>query len=202
MRLVNRMLEPTVGRVLVGGVDVRELDPIPLRRSIGYVIQTGGLFPHMTVARNVSILCELEDWPRDKTEQRTEELLGMVNLAPGEYAHRYPGELSGGQRQRVGVARALALDPDYILMDEPFGALDPITRTQVHGEFQQLQRKLDKTILFVTHDLGEAFKLADRISLMHEGALVQTGTESELRNAPASPLVEEFLAGHGPEGTR
>ena len=196
MRMINRLEEPTRGRVLLDGQDIAGMDTIQLRRRIGYVIQTGGLFPHMTVGKNVGIMCELEAWAEDKTRARVHELLRLVNLPAEEFARRYPGELSGGQRQRVGVARALALDPAYVLMDEPFGALDPITRAQIHDEFQQLRSEMHKTILLVTHDLSEAFKLGDRISLMHEGSLVQTGTEDELKNQPASSFVEEFLEGH------
>jgi len=196
LRMVNRLEEPTRGCILLGGEAIADLDIIRLRRRIGYVIQTGGLFPHMTVARNVGVMCELEGWNRDEIRERVSELLRLVNLPAEEFAGRYPADLSGGQRQRVGVARALALDPGHLLMDEPFGALDPITRTQIHDEFQQLTKEVHKTILLVTHDLGEAFKLGDRISLMHEGSLVQTGTADDLKNRPASSLVEQFLAGH------
>lgn len=202
LRMVNRLLEPTRGRVLVGGQDVAKVDVYRLRRSIGYVVQTGGLFPHLDVARNVGILCELEDWPRERIESRVEELLRLVNLPAREYGRRRPSELSGGQRQRVGVARALALDPAYVLMDEPFGALDPITRSQLHQEFRGLLAKVRKTVLLVTHDLEEAFLLGDRISIMHRGRLVQTGTAAELRAAPRDEFVAEFLAGHIPEEDR
>jgi len=200
MRMVNRLEDPTRGRILLGGEDIAGMDAIQLRRRIGYVIQSGGLFPHMTVDKNVGIMCELEGWTKDRILARVRELLRLVNLPAEEFAKRYPGELSGGQRQRVGVARALALDPAHVLMDEPFGALDPITRGQLHDEFQQLRSEVHKTILLVTHDLSEAFKLGDRISLMHDGSLVQTGTEKELKNQPASSFVEEFLAGHLGDG--
>ncbi len=200
IRMVNRLEEPTRGQILLAGEDVAQLDVIRLRRRIGYVIQTGGLFPHMTVGVNVGVMCELEGWPKDRTEARVRELLELVNLPPDEYAARYPGELSGGQRQRVGVARALALDPAYVLMDEPFGALDPITRAQIHDEFRQLLREVRKTVLMVTHDLAEAFTLGDRISLMDRGSIVQTGTVEELKNQPATPFVAEFLAGHVTDG--
>ncbi len=196
MKMINRLIPPTRGRIEVGGLDVQAIDPIRLRRRIGYVIQKGGLFPHMSVARNVGLLCHLEGWPREKTKSRVEELLALVNLPAGDYAHRYPGELSGGQRQRVGVARALALDPDYILMDEPFGALDPITRDQIHEEFSSLKAAVNKTIVIVTHDMAEAFKLGDRIALMHAGQLVQWGTEQDFRDSPASEFVTEFVKGH------
>ena len=196
MKLINRLIEPTRGRILLDGVDVRHRDPIELRRGIGYVIQTGGLFPHMTVARNIGLLCELEHWDRERTRKRVDELLELVNLPPAEFRARYPRDLSGGQRQRVGVARALALDPPCILMDEPFGALDPITRDQLHTEFRQLEDRVDKTIVFVTHDMAEAFDLADRTALMDDGRIVQVGTEADFRARPASPFVEEFLQNH------
>ncbi|MGE3808084.1 MAG: ABC transporter ATP-binding protein [Gemmataceae bacterium] len=196
MKLVNRLLEPTGGKILVGGTDVTEQDVIRLRRRIGYVIQKGGLFPHMTVGRNVGLLCDLEGWERTRTQQRVDELLKLVNLPPEQYAHRYPNELSGGQRQRVGVARALSLDPDYILMDEPFGALDPITREQIHAEFQQLKATVHKTIIMVTHDMNEAFKLGDRIALMDKGKIVQLGGASDFRERPANEFVRRFLRNH------
>ena len=196
MKLINRLIEPTRGRILLDGVNVRERDPIELRRGIGYVIQTGGLFPHMTVARNIGLLCDLEGWPRERTRKRVDELLELVNLPPAEFRARYPRDLSGGQRQRVGVARALALDPPCILMDEPFGALDPITRDQLHEEFRQLEDRVDKTIVLVTHDMAEAFGLADRTALMDTGRVVQVGTETDFRERPAGPFVEEFLQSH------
>lgn len=196
LRMINRLVEPTSGTILVDGRDVTAQDVIALRRRIGYVIQRGGLFPHMSVFDNIALLCRLERWPPGKVRERVEHLLNLVNLPPGEYSGRYPGDLSGGQRQRVGVARALALDPDYILMDEPFGALDPITRDQLHGEFLQLKENVHKTIVMVTHDLREAFKLGDRVALMDEGALVQEGTEEEFRERPATPFVDEFMKSH------
>lgn len=196
LKLINRLIEPTGGRITVNGDDVQSVDVIALRRRMGYVIQTGGLFPHMTVRHNVGLLCELERWPSDRTAARVDELLELVNLPPGEFAGRYPRDLSGGQRQRVGVARALALDPPIILMDEPFGALDPITREQLHGEFLQLEAQVKKTIILVTHDLAEAFLLSDRVAIMNRGQLIQIGTEQELREHPATPFVEQFLQGH------
>lgn len=196
IRLVNRLIEPTSGRIRLDGEDVQALEVTALRRRIGYVVQTGGLFPHMTVARNVGLLCELEGWPRAARSRRVEELLELVNLPAGEFADRYPRDLSGGQRQRIGVARSLALDPPYILMDEPFGALDPITRDQLHAEFRQLQSRVGKTIIMVTHDMSEAFKLGDRIALMADGAIVQVGTEHEFRDHPATAFVEQFLRSH------
>jgi osmoprotectant transport system ATP-binding protein len=196
LKLINRLLEPTSGAVLLDGVDVRQRDMIALRRSLGYVIQSGGLFPHMTVAANIGLLGQLEGWQPARVRARVEELLALVDLPAAEFAARYPGELSGGQAQRVGVARALCLDPGHVLMDEPFGALDPITRAQVHEEFLELRRKVDKTIVMVTHDMAEAFKLADRVALLDGGRLVQVGTEEQFRSAPASPLVENFLRQH------
>ncbi len=193
MRMVNRLIEATAGVVKVDGEDVTKTDPLRLRRRIGYVIQSGGLFPHMTVARNIGLLCELEGWSKERRRKRVRDLLDLVGLAAADFAQRHPGELSGGQRQRVGVARALALDPDYILMDEPFGALDPITRGQLHAEFKALQEKVGKTVILVTHDMAEAFDLGDRIALMDEGRLIQTGTERELCGNPANGFVEEFI---------
>lgn len=196
MKMINRLIEPTSGSVKVGGVEVKEQDPIRLRRGIGYVVQRGGLFPHMTVAQNIGLLCRLEGWEASKTRARLEELLELVNLPAQEYAARYPGELSGGQRQRVGVARALVLDPPYILMDEPFGALDPITRAQLHEEFLRLKTQVNKTIIIVTHDLSEAFKLGDRIALMDAGRLIQHGTKASFVSEPANDFVRDFLQSH------
>lgn len=200
MRMINRLEEPTSGRVLVGGQDVATIDVIALRRRIGYVIQQGGLFPHFTVARNVGILCELEGQPPAAIQERVDHLLQLVGLPPGEFRDRRPGELSGGQAQRVGIARALALDPDHVLMDEPFGALDPITRAQIHEELAPVFREVHKTVVLVTHDLAEAFALADRISVMHQGRILQTGTPAALAAAPADEFVERFLAGHVGDG--
>ncbi len=196
MRLVNRLIEPTSGTITVDGRDILEQDPIELRRRIGYVIQSGGLFPHMTVARNIGLLCEVEGWEPGRTKRRVDELLELVNLPAAEFATRRPGELSGGQRQRVGVARALALDPAIILMDEPFGSLDPITRDQLHDEFAALKATVKKTIIFVTHDMREAFKLGDRIALMDAGEIVQIGSAADFRARPASSFVETFLRSH------
>ena len=172
LKLVNRLLEPTSGQVFVSGKSTLEWDPIRLRRQIGYVIQDVGLFPHFTVERNVGLVPSLESWPTEKTAARTQELLELVGLQAGIFARRYPHELSGGQRQRVGVARALAADPPLLLLDEPFGALDPITRSEIQKEFRDLHRRLGKTMIFVTHDIREAFLLGTRIGLMQEGRLV------------------------------
>jgi osmoprotectant transport system ATP-binding protein len=196
MKMVNRLIEPTGGTVLLDERDVRESDVIELRRSIGYVIQKGGLFPHMTIANNVGLLCELQDWNKTETNARVEELLSLVNLPVEEFGSRFPHELSGGQRQRVGVARALAVDPPYILMDEPFGALDPITRSQLHDEFKQLQATVAKTIIMVTHDMAEAFELGDQVALMDAGRIVQVGTEEDFRERPADDFVSSFLESH------
>ena len=200
LRLVNRLEQPTRGVVRVAGRDVAGTDVHELRRGIGYVIQSGGLFPHMSVARNVGLLCQLEGHDAERVRARVAELLRLVDLPAEQFAHRYPAELSGGQRQRVGFARALALDPPIVLMDEPFGALDPITRSDLHGEFRRLLLQVRKTVLLVTHDLPEAFLLADRISVMHRGEIVQTGTADELRANPANAFVADFLAGHTPAG--
>ena len=196
LKMINRLIDPTGGEVLLNGKNVRDANLIKLRRNIGYVVQRGGLFPHMTVARNVALLCHLDKWPKEKTRARANELLEMVNLAPDRYANRYPHELSGGQRQRIGVARALAYDPEFVLMDEPFGALDPITREKLHGEFLKLETIVKKTIVLVTHDMAEAFKLANRVALMHHGELVQVGKEEDFRERPATAFVEQFLGGH------
>jgi len=193
LRLVNRLEDPTVGKVLVGGEDVSGVDIIQLRRRIGYVIQTGGLFPHMTVAQNISVLNTLEGQREEVIRERVRELLSLVHLDADQFASRYPRELSGGQRQRVGIARALALDPEYLLMDEPFGALDPVTRSQLLADLQPVFRDLGKTVLLVTHDLEEAFAFGQRVSLMHAGRIVQTGTREDLESSPADAFVERFL---------
>ena len=171
LKLVNRLLTPTSGEIRVKGVSNADADLIRLRRSIGYVIQDVGLFPHLTVERNIGLVPKIEGWPQDRIRGRTRELLQVVGLAP-EIASRYPHQLSGGQRQRVGVARALAADPEILLMDEPFGALDPLTRDELQREFLSLQQRLHKTVVFVTHDLREALRLGSRIALMEAGRLV------------------------------
>jgi len=193
LKMVNRLIEPTSGRILIDGVDIRNIPPASLRRSIGYVIQQIGLFPHMTIARNVDLVPRLLGVPKKEREQRVDELLQMIGLDPKTYRNRYPRELSGGQQQRIGVLRALAANPDIILMDEPFGALDPITREQLQDELKKLQNSLHKTILFVTHDMDEALKLADRIVVMRNGVVVQVGTPEELLRNPADDFVKEFL---------
>lgn len=193
LRLINRLLEPTSGKVLIDGAPVDEQDPIALRRRIGYVIQGSGLFPHMTVSQNVGILGRVEGWSAPQLRERTDELLEMVRLDPGRFAERYPSELSGGQQQRVGVARALALDPAIILMDEPFGALDPFTRSELQRDMLELIRATQKTVVLVTHDLREAFRMGDRVGVMSEGRLLRIGTSEEVRRDPGSELVARFL---------
>ena len=172
LRLVNRLILPTSGTVRVEDRDTRQWDPIRLRRRIGYVLQDVGLFPHMTVEENVGLVPRLERWPAERTRARAHALLELVDLLPGTYASRRPSELSGGQRQRVGVARALAVDPPILLMDEPFGALDPVTRVELQREFLRIQRQLKTTVILVTHDMSEAFALAGRIGVLDAGGLV------------------------------
>jgi osmoprotectant transport system ATP-binding protein len=172
LQLVNRLLLPSAGAVLVEGRDTREWDPIKLRRRVGYVLQDVGLFPHMTVGGNLAVIPRLEGWPPDRVGRRIAELLELIALPADVFADRYPDELSGGQRQRVGVARALAVDPPVLLMDEPFGALDPLTRADLHREFKRIQERVRKTVVIVTHDMGEAFALADRIGVLDGGRLV------------------------------
>jgi len=193
LRLINRLLEPTAGEVRVAGVDAATQDLTRLRRRIGYVIQEIGLFPHMTVAENVGLLPRLERWPADRIETRVRELLQLVGLEPGAFARRYPHELSGGQRQRVGVARALAIDPPLLLLDEPFGALDPVTRVELRNEFAALESRLGKAMVFVTHDVREGLLLATRIGLLDGGRLLFLGTPDEFRASPL-PEVRRFMA--------
>jgi osmoprotectant transport system ATP-binding protein len=169
--LINRLLLPESGTVVVDGRDTREWDPIVLRRRTGYVLQEIGLFPHLTVEENVALVPRLEGWPDARRRARAHELLELVGLAPAEFAHRWPRELSGGQRQRVGVARALAVDPPIVLMDEPFGALDSVTREELRAEFQRIRRHLRQTVVFVTHDMDEAFALGDRVCVLENGRL-------------------------------
>ncbi len=196
MKMVNRLIDPTSGTIRVDGRDVREVHPIALRRGIGYAIQHVGLFPHMTVAENVAVVPRLLRWDAERVAARADELLSMVGLEPNLYRNRFPRELSGGQRQRVGVARALAADPPVVLMDEPFGALDPITREQLQDEFLSLDSEINKTVLFVTHDVFEAVKMADRIALLDGGRLQQLATPAELVENPANEFVEQFLGQH------
>ncbi|HEY1371700.1 MAG TPA: ATP-binding cassette domain-containing protein [Candidatus Binatia bacterium] len=193
LKLINRLLDPTEGRVLVDDKPTTEWDPIRLRRRIGYVIQEVGLFPHFTIAENVAVVPRLEGWQPDRIQKRVGELLDLVGLDPARFAGRYPRELSGGQRQRVGVARALAADPPMMLLDEPFGALDPITRREIQEEFRSLQRRLGKTMVFVTHDVGEAFLLASRIALLKDGRVVLLGPPADFL-ASRDPEVVAFVS--------
>jgi len=192
LRLINRLLEPTGGCVLVQGRPTTEWDPIELRRHIGYVIQEVGLFPNFTVEQNVTLVPTLEGWPEEKKQQRCAELLRIVGLDPADLNERLPHQLSGGQRQRVGVARALAADPPILLMDEPFGALDPITRAEIQREFLTMRKSLGKTIVFVTHDVREALLLGERIGVMEGGRLVWLGNAAEFR-ASDDPRVLPYL---------
>ena len=194
MKMINRLVEPTGGRVLIDGEDVTQLPAVELRRRIGYVIQHVGLFPHLSVAENVAIVPKLLKWPSTRIKQRVDELLDLVGLDPAAYGDRYPAELSGGERQRVGVVRALAADPPVMLMDEPFGAVDPIRRDRLQNEFLRLQARVRKTIVFVTHDVDEAIKMADRIAIMQVGGvLAQYDTPEAILAAPASSFVERFV---------
>jgi len=194
LKLVNRLLDADGGRVLVEGREVAREDPILLRRKLGYVIQEGGLFPHWDVRSNVEVVPRLLGWDAERRSRRSSEVLGMVNLPPGEFGGRRPRQLSGGQRQRVGVARAIAADPPVLLMDEPFGALDPIARRALQREFLEWKRRLKKAVLLVTHDLREAFLLADRIAVMDRGRIRQAGAKADLVERPADDFVREFVS--------
>lgn len=194
MKMINRLIEPSSGTIEVDGVDNLEYDPIELRRKIGYVFQKIGLFPHMTIMENVGIVPKLLGWEDEKIHDRSVELLEMVELPVDQYGERFPEELSGGQQQRVGVARAFAANPDYILMDEPFGALDAVTRDSLQKEVIELKSELGKTIIFVTHDLFEALLLGDRIAVMDAGKLHQLGSPEELLSKPATSFVRELFA--------
>jgi len=193
MTLANRMQDPTEGTVYYDGTDVQDLDKVNLRRDIGYVIQEIGLFDHMTVGENIATVPELKGWDQSHIDDRVNELLELMDLPPTTYRDQYPTALSGGQQQRVGVARALAADPDVILMDEPFGALDPITREELQNEFLEIQARIDTTILFVTHDINEALKMGDKIAIFDVGELVQYGSPQEILHDPANDFVKEFI---------
>lgn len=192
MKMINRLIEPTSGTIYLNDEDIMKKDPVKLRREIGYVIQQIGLFPHMTIEENICLVLKLLKWPEAKRRKRAEELIALVDLTP-DYLDRYPHELSGGQQQRIGILRALAADQSLILMDEPFSALDPITRDSLQEEFKKLQQRLEKTIVFVSHDMDEALKLADRIVIMRDGELVQCDTPEEILRNPANEFVEEFI---------
>ncbi|KAA0955892.1 betaine/proline/choline family ABC transporter ATP-binding protein [Sporosarcina sp. ANT_H38] len=192
MKMINRLVKPTEGKILINGENIMEKNIVQLRRSIGYVIQQIGLFPHMTIRENIALVPRLMKKSVEERNNKADELIELVNM-PKEFLDRYPHELSGGQQQRIGVLRALAADPPLILMDEPFGALDPITRDSLQAEFKHLQRTLGKTIIFVTHDMDEAIKLADRIVIMKDGKIVQMGTPDEILRNPANEFVEDFI---------
>ena len=192
LKLVNRLLLPDRGAVLVEGRDTRDWEPTALRRRVGFVLQDVGLFPHMTVGDNVAVVPRLAGWPADRVARRTTELLDLVGLPAAQFAARWADELSGGQRQRVGVARALAVDPPVLLMDEPFGALDPLTRGDLHAEFRRIQDRVRKTVIIVTHDMGEAFALADRIGVLEAGRLVACDSATAVA-ASADPSVRRLL---------
>ncbi len=193
LRMINRLIEPTSGRIFVNGQDISQVRPEKLRQSIGYAIQSVGLFPHMTVGANISVVPELLHWEKERIARRMEELLVLVGLDPGEYAGKYPNQLSGGEAQRIGVARALSADPPILLMDEPFGAVDPLTRERLQVQFIDIQKKLKKTIILVTHDLDEAIRLADRIAIMAAGRLVQYDTPETILSRPADKFVHDFI---------
>lgn len=194
LKMINRLVEPTSGRIEVGEENILEQDPVELRRRIGYVFQGIGLFPHMTVEENVGVVPRLLGWTVERQRARAAELLDLMGLSPENYAYRLPHELSGGEQQRVGVARALAADPAYLLMDEPFGALDTLTRDALQQELIRLKQRLRKTIVFVTHDILEAFNLGDRIAILDQGRLEQVGTTEEIFSHPATPFVHDLIA--------
>ncbi|MEU5363144.1 betaine/proline/choline family ABC transporter ATP-binding protein [Streptomyces sp. NPDC005925] len=194
LKMINRLIEPSGGRIRIGGEDVTDMDPVKLRRKIGYAIQSSGLFPHMTVAQNIALVPGMLGWPRARIRDRVEEMLDLVGLDAGEFHNRYPRQLSGGQQQRVGVARALAADPPVLLMDEPFGAVDPITRDHLQDELIRLQRELHKTIVFVTHDFDEAIKIGDRIAVLREQShIAQFDTPEAILTNPADDFVSGFV---------
>lgn len=193
LKMINRLLEPTSGKIYVNEKDISKQDPIELRRNIGYVIQSTGLFPHMSIKENLELIPKLKGEDPDSIKRKTNDLLELVGLAPDEYLYRYPSELSGGQKQRIGVARAFSTDSDIILMDEPFSALDPVTRNSLQDELFSMQKELNKTIVFVTHDMDEAIKIADKICLLNEGHIIQYDTPVQILKNPASEYVEEFI---------
>lgn len=193
LKMLNKLIKPTLGEIHIAGEDISKKDTIELRRNIGYVIQQTGLFPHMTVGDNIGLVPYLKGWEDDKIRERTIELLQMVGMDADQYIDRYPSELSGGQQQRIGVARAFATNPEIILMDEPFSALDPITRNQLQDELFNLQEKFKKTIVFVTHDMDEALKLGDRVCIMKDGEIIQYDTPENILKNPSHGFVEEFI---------
>jgi len=194
LKMVNRLYEPTIGKIYLDNMDISQIEVTRLRKQIGYVIQQSGLFPHMTVAQNIAVVPNLLGWSRKKTQQQVEELLTLVELPVAEYRDRYPLQLSGGQQQRVGLARALAGNPQVMLMDEPFGALDAITRSNLQTEILRLQRQLSKTILFVSHDIEEALRLADQMIIMQNGCIIQAGTPAQILSHPANEFVRDLIS--------
>ncbi len=193
LRMINRLIQPTSGKIFIDAKDITMVKPERLRQAIGYAIQNVGLFPHMTVAANISVVPELLHWQKGRIARRVGEMLTLVGLDPAEYSRKYPGQLSGGQAQRVGVARALAAAPPILLMDEPFGAVDPLTRERLQAQFVRIQKELKKTIILVTHDLNEAIRLADRIVIMESGRLVQYDTPEAILSKPANKFVHDFV---------
>jgi osmoprotectant transport system ATP-binding protein len=193
LKMINRLIEPSSGKIFIKERDSSSLKPFELRRGIGYAIQSVGLFPHLTVSENIAVVPNLLNWEKSKIEARVIELLELIGLEPNRYAHTYPKALSGGQAQRVGVARALAADPNVLLFDEPFGAVDPLTRERLQNEFLELQKRLKKTVVFVTHDIDEAIKLADRIAILRDGKLEQFDTPEQILEQPANAFVRDFI---------
>jgi osmoprotectant transport system ATP-binding protein len=193
LKMINRLIDPTEGKIYIDRQDISGVNPIELRLNIGYAIQDVGLFPHMTAEQNIAVVPKLKKWPKDVIEKRVVELFNMTGLPPDVFRKRYPNELSGGQRQRVGVARALAADPPIVLMDEPFGALDPLTRVTLQDEFLRIKRIVKKTIVFVTHDIEEAVKLGDRLGIMKNGKLIQVGTPREILKNPREDFVKSII---------
>jgi osmoprotectant transport system ATP-binding protein len=193
LKMINRLIEPDRGRITINYRDIMDFDPVVLRRNIGYVIQQIGLFPNMTVSENIGIIPRFEGWQTEKIKERVRHLLELVALQPEQFMDRYPGELSGGQQQRVGLARALSMDPRLLLMDEPFGALDPLLRTQLQEEFTKIKKELGRTIVFVTHDIEEAFKLGDRVAVINDGRLLQVGEPDDLILSPVNNFVADLV---------
>ena len=197
IKMVNRLYEPDEGTILLFGEDISAMDPVTLRRRIGYVIQQTGLFPHMTVAQNIATVPKILKWPKDRIDARVRELLQLVELDPAEFAHRYPAQLSGGQQQRIGLARALAADPEVLLMDEPFGAIDAITRINLQEELLKIYASSHKTFLFVTHDINEAFRLGSRVLIMDQGQIQQFDTPKRIIAQPANEFVRSLIRSSG-----
>lgn len=196
LKMINRLVEPTSGEISFGGKNIESINPVQLRRSIGYVIQGIGLFPNMTILENVEIVPKLLKWPKEKTRKKAYELMETVGMDPSVYAYKFPSELSGGEQQRIGVLRAMAAEPSLILMDEPFGALDPITRDNLQEEVKKLHKTVQTTFVFVTHDMSEAIKIADIIVFMNHGSIVQVATPEEILRSPANDFVRDFIGNH------